>query len=309
MIQPAAESTVRLPDGRRLGYAAFGDPQGAPILHFHGAVSSRWEGLWFDAAARSVGARLVCVDRPGIGDSDPGPGRRILDWPADVSALADHLGFARFGVLGVSGGGPFALACGALAGARIGRVALVAGAAPIHDPAVFALLARPQRLLFAALPVAPGLGRFLLGALGLLPPSLAGLRVAAICTAIGGLAPADRAAIRDPAIRALADACPPHARSATFARGSRGVVSDGVLCLRPWGFDVASVQVPVDLWYGEDDRIIPPGMGRWLAARLPRAAARYLPGEGHLSLVLRHAPDVLAPLVAAVREGAGSIRA
>ena len=99
--------TIRLRDGRLLGYAEYGVPEGKPVLHFNGFPGTRFEAsLIADAAAR-VGVRLIGVDRPGMGLSDFQPGRRILDWPDDVLELADALGLERFAVMGVSGGGPF----------------------------------------------------------------------------------------------------------------------------------------------------------------------------------------------------------
>ena len=96
---------IRLSDGRRLGYSEYGDPHGRPVLFFHGFGTSRVICPPDDALARSVGARLIAVDRPGIGLSDPLPGRRLLDWPADVAQLANQLQLDRFAI----GVGPVAV--------------------------------------------------------------------------------------------------------------------------------------------------------------------------------------------------------
>ena len=100
-----------LPDGRSLGYAAYGDPQGKPLFFFHGFPSSRLEAQFTEGVAGRLGARIIAIDRPGFGRSDFKKERRIRDWPDDVLALADALGIDRFAVLGVSGGGPYAAAC------------------------------------------------------------------------------------------------------------------------------------------------------------------------------------------------------
>ncbi|KAI3322652.1 alpha/beta-hydrolase [Xylariaceae sp. AK1471] len=103
---------LKLGEQRNLAYAIFGDPNAAKtVFYHHGFPSSRNEAVGFDDAARKHGIRLISVDRPGHGHSTPQPNRRILDWPADLSTLAEHLNADAFAVLGISGGAPYALAC------------------------------------------------------------------------------------------------------------------------------------------------------------------------------------------------------
>jgi pimeloyl-ACP methyl ester carboxylesterase len=104
-------ATAELHDGRRLGYAEWGPADGTPVLGFLGTSLSSLAHLGEDAP-RAAGVRLVLVDRPGYGRSDHQPGRTLLDWPADVAELADALAIERFAVFGMSGGGPYAAACG-----------------------------------------------------------------------------------------------------------------------------------------------------------------------------------------------------
>src|SRR5512136_1067134 len=125
--------TIRLRDGRRLGYVEFGDPAGKPIFHFHGYPGSRLEGRIIHAAAVKCGARFIAVDRPGMGLSDFEPKRRILDWPDDVVELADFLNINQFAVEGASGGGPYSLACAYKVGDRLTHVATVSGVGPFWD--------------------------------------------------------------------------------------------------------------------------------------------------------------------------------
>ncbi len=126
---------ILLADGRALAlaYAQCGDAQGRPVFFFHGLPSSRL--MHPDAAVcRSLGIRLVTVDRPGFGHSDPKPGRSLLDWADDVKALADQLGIDQFAVVGPSGGGPFVAACAYRLPTRIKRAAIVGGSGPIDEP-------------------------------------------------------------------------------------------------------------------------------------------------------------------------------
>src|SRR5215831_6622757 len=131
-------STVILADGRRIGYAEWGDADGRPLLYFHGWPGSRLEGRLGAEAARASGVRLVALDRPGMGLSDRLPRRRLIDWPSDVAAVADALGLRRFAVLGISGGGPYAVACARMLADRLIGVGVVSSLAPMDAPGVTA---------------------------------------------------------------------------------------------------------------------------------------------------------------------------
>jgi len=128
--------TIKLADGRKLGYDEFGSQDGRPVFYFHGTPSSRleWQLFGSDALAKALRLRLIVPDRPGMGLSSFAAGRRISDWPADVASLADHLGMQRFAVLGYSGGGPYAVACALALPERLTRVGVVSGAGPFDQP-------------------------------------------------------------------------------------------------------------------------------------------------------------------------------
>ena len=103
--------TIQLRDGRTMGAAMVGPSDGFPIFHCHGSGSSRLEVHLLAAKASAQEVRLIGLDRPGIGHSDPKTGYRLLDWPDDVVEVADRFGIERFAVEGISAGGPYALAC------------------------------------------------------------------------------------------------------------------------------------------------------------------------------------------------------
>lgn len=115
-------NTIQLPDGRKLSYAEYGDPQGMPVFFFHGFPGSRYDGEYSGQAAAEMGIRLIAPDR------------RLLDWPADVCCLADTLGLDKFGVLGYSGGGPHALVCAYRIPERLTTVGVMAGVGPVTEP-------------------------------------------------------------------------------------------------------------------------------------------------------------------------------
>ena len=147
---------LRLADGRRLAWSEFGAPTGRVLIHCHGTPSSRVEGLVLHQAALG-GVRVIVPDRPGFGRSDPQPGRSLADWPADVAALADHLGIHRFAVSGISGGGPHALVCATHLGDRVSVVVPVNASPEAQSPLMRELPWRTRLLLwFAASPTLAG---------------------------------------------------------------------------------------------------------------------------------------------------------
>jgi pimeloyl-ACP methyl ester carboxylesterase len=161
---PTLVSAVELSDGRRLCYSAGGPARGYPVVYLHGAIGSpRWRTPALDAVIEALGIRFVVVHRPGFAGSDVHPGRRVASHAADVSELADALGWGRFSVLGVSAGAPYALAC---AWAMGGRVARTAAVSPFPPPAVAAPRGRLRLRYSVPLAVfdAPGIGPPLAGA-------------------------------------------------------------------------------------------------------------------------------------------------
>jgi len=283
--------TIELGDGRRLAYAEHGDPRGTPVLFCHGWLASGLTRHPDDALTASLGVRLVTVDRPGIGRSDPDRATTLLAAAADLAALADHLGLDRFGVLGHSGGGPYALACAFLLPERVERVAIACGFAPFDRPNAYAGMTARMR----------GWARLLRRAPWLAGPSLGGAPKRfrrdpdkAFAKQFGHLCAADEAALEDPQLRAVLLA----AAVESLAAGSAAVARESqLLFAAPWGFDPSSVRCHVDLWYGEVDTIVPVEMGSYLARTIPDSHLTVLPGEGHTLLFTRWA-DILRELSA-----------
>ena len=135
MATDNTSTTIKLKDGRLLGYAEYGAPEGKPVFYFHGFPGSRLDWLLCDAsAAAELNIRIIAIDRPGMGLSDFKRGREILDWPDDVVELADVLQVDRFAVLGISGGGPYACACAFKISERLTTTAIVCGMGPSEAP-------------------------------------------------------------------------------------------------------------------------------------------------------------------------------
>jgi pimeloyl-ACP methyl ester carboxylesterase len=285
------EGVVRLRDGRRLGYAEYGRPDGRPVFYFHGFPGCRLEAALVHEIARALGVRMTAFDRPGYGLSDAQPDRTLRDWANDVSDAADALGIERFAVLGVSGGGPYALACAHAIPERLTATAVVAGLAPVDRPELRRDLIWPMRAGFFLGRRAPWLfGLFAAGLVSASPHSHADY----VMRLLGGAdGEADRRLAHDPRFRR---AIVSSIREA-LRRGAHAARQDVQIYARAWGFSLNDISTPVDIWHGEADGTVPATMGRYLAQQLPQCRARFLPGEGHFSLPYVHAEKILLTLV------------
>jgi pimeloyl-ACP methyl ester carboxylesterase len=283
------EHRVRLPDGRTLACLQLGDPAGAPVLYFHGFPGSRFEArVAADAAAR-LGSRLLAVDRPGFGQSTFQPGRTIGGWAADIAALADELELGRFSIVGVSGGGPYALACAALLSDRLARVALVCPLGPLDVADGKAGMLALDRVMLALATHAAPLAR---GVVHMLAHWMRQDADRYVKFMMAGMVSPDRDLFDDPGYRSLVAASTAEA----LRQGGTGAAWELTLISRPWDFRLQDVRMSVSLWQGLADQILPAAMARRLAAALPACNPRYFPGEGHLSLVVRQIGEVLAEL-------------
>jgi pimeloyl-ACP methyl ester carboxylesterase len=285
----AGGEVVRLRDGRRLGYSQRGTAGGAPVLDFHGNPGSRLSFWGADDVVRSRDVRVISVDRPGIGLSDPRPGRRVADWPNDVADLADALGLDVFSVMGHSVGAAYAAACAHALPDRVRAAALVSPIIPLDSPRAIGELGKPGQWMLAR--DRPRALRVLIRALFLLArlaPTLARRTFGAKST------PAEKAISSRPDVmrRALDSA-----REST-RQGARGLVDDMRVAMRPWGFDPAQIRVPLMVWQGDQDSSIPEAWGYWWADTVPGARLERRPGEGHL-LIEERIGEILDALVRA----------
>jgi pimeloyl-ACP methyl ester carboxylesterase len=286
------DSTLLL-DGRSWMVRQSGDLDGRAVVYFHGTPSSRLEPAYADAAAAELGVRLVCFDRPGYGGSTAA-GFGLASVAASTGAIADRLRVDRFATLGQSGGGPFALACAAVLGDGVTRVAVTSGAIPFQrvpgaldrldeeDAAALALL--PDRTAAAA-GLASGFEPFREQLRGPDGPILAAFRARH--------SPRDNEILEWPGVaagllRSLRE---------SMVAGPSGGGWDNVAWIGEWDIDLSDVRQPVDLWYGGDDGRHPPGDAEWLAEHLPDATLHLVPESGHL-LVIEHISEILTTLTA-----------
>ncbi|MDA8094584.1 MAG: alpha/beta hydrolase [Betaproteobacteria bacterium] len=287
---PRLNDRIRLDDGRWLGFSESGHPQGAPVFVFHGLPGSRLQQHPNEDIATSLGLRLIGIDRPGFGQSDFNPRRRLLDWPDTVLTLADRLGVGRFRVAGVSGGAPYALACACKFPSRLDGTLIVSGAGP-YEAFRNAAMGRTPRLALTLARHTPGLLRPLarwMAQTGRQSPDRYLDRLSHT------LAPIDSAILARPDVRGMFRSDLPEA----FRGGPQGMIHDLSLLARPWGFGLEEVRADVQLWHGEADTSVPVTVGRYLAAELPRCRARILPTDGHF-MVLERWAEILEHWLAA----------
>ncbi len=279
--------TVDGPDGRKLLVHEGGVPGGVPVLFMNGTPGSSliYEPHRHDAEAKGI--HLFSYDRPGYGGSTRNHGRNVADCAADVVAVCDALGFDRFCVWGISGGGPHALATAALLPERVAAAASLASVAPYDADGLdfFDGMGEQNIKEFGAILEGEERHRETLERDGaeILSTSADGL-VEIWRTLLG---PADVEVANGRLAQYLLDAV-----RAGIGERLDGWLDDDIAFATPWGFDLASIRIPVLHWQGEQDKFVPFGHGVWLAEHIPGVDSRLTPDDGHLTLAERRVPEV-----------------
>lgn len=287
---PDSQSFV-LPDNRVLGFSEYGNPDGYPLMFFHGFPSSRLEASGLVGNKHGRNLRIIAPDRPGFGLSTFQEHRKIMDWPADVQALADHLEISRFAILGGSGGGPYALACAQLLPPKmLSAVGVLAGAPPIEAG---------KKDLSLMYRVMASLAQY--GMLGMIVDTwVAVARVVANTpqgiNAINGMLvkgqSEEEAQIsiedrREKLMRAVFEA---------YTQGSQATSQEALLLTDSWDIEFENVKYDkIQVWHGKDDANAPISMIRYMVDRLPYAVLREV--EGTHYTMSEYLEEVLLQLV------------
>lgn len=289
MTLPRIDTFVQLSDKRRLAYAEYGDSNGAPVLLLHGLPGSRLSWGLIPNNPFPPGLRIIAPDRPGYGQSDPKPRRTLLDWANDITELADALKIERFAVVGVSGGGPGALACAWKMPERLTSVGVVACPAPTNAPGVLEGMSKTNRFfmnLAWRLPLLSSLNVRLLASVIRYNPAHY------INTMKLKMHDVDKVILACPEIQ--------HMLIEDFTEalrgGAQGMVSDmSANHGRPWGFPLDKIKIRILFWFCELDLSVPPAMGRYLSNAVPNCEATFISDAGHL-WILVHLNEVLNTL-------------
>ncbi|WP_123670961.1 alpha/beta fold hydrolase [Actinocorallia herbida] len=246
----------------------------------HGTPGSRSGPLPRGIVLHRLGVRLLSYDRPGYGDSARRPGRCVRHAADDVRAIADHLGYERFSVVGRSGGGPHALACAALLPDRVTMAAVLVTVAPPDSKGLdwYGGMGELNRREYSGIDLDPagGLGEIIRKADEIKKDPESLLRMLGGDLSSGDLRIVEDVEIREQLIRTYGEA---------LKYGADGWVDDVLALRRPWGFDPSQIQVPTLLWHGSQDRFSPVDHTRWLAARIPAAETYVERGATHFGAV------------------------
>jgi len=274
-----------------VGFYEYGDPNGEPLFALHGVPSCGAGFDWTDEPARQRGIRVIAPDRPGVGLSDPRPRRPVIEYAAELAAIADALGVDGFTVLGYSGGGPYACAVAYALPDRLRAVGIAAGMGQVGVWANTSDFETTDARFLDMAQRRPTLARAILRTVA---ASAKAMPKQAVASFAKELSPSDRVVLES-----LGD---PRATMALFTqaflRGARGVVDDYATLAQPWGFDVEAIRLPVLVWQGDADTMVPAVQSHELVRRLPDATLTVFPGEGHLAPVT-HIEEILDALFAA----------
>ena len=278
IARPKLEGNIAVGDDRQIGFAEFGDPQGRAIFWLHGTPGARRQiPMEARVYAEQRQIRLIGIDRPGIGSSTPYQYDTAFAFAEDLRTIADTLGLDKFEVIGLSGGGPYTLACAAAMPDRVVAAGVLGGVAPVRG----------------ADAIGGGVSTLVTVAAQVIEVAGAPIRLAA-----SGLIRLIRP-VAEPALYAYARISPEADRrllvrpefKAMFLddllNGSRKQLAapfaDIVVFARDWGFRLDEVKVPVRWWHGDRDHIVPFEHGQHVVSRLPDAELSHVPGESHLA--------------------------
>lgn len=265
-------NTLKLHDGRVLGYAEYGDPKGKPIFFFHGWPGSRFSGKETDEAGKKIGVRIISTDRPGIGLSSYKKNRKLIDWPEDVVELSGHLYIQKFSVMGVSGGGPYAAVCAYKIPSRLIKVGIVVGLAPIHVKGNLEGMAWQGKYGWPYYHRIP-----LLSTLSALGAALEFRYFPILGSLIAFPTKEDRILYRK-AIKSEGNGV-----KEAFRQGIRGPSLELKIYSGDWGFNVKDIRANVYLWYGAKDNCVSLNMGRYYKSQISRSRLFIDPNGVHLS--------------------------
>jgi pimeloyl-ACP methyl ester carboxylesterase len=291
IARPKLEGTIAVGDDRQIGFAEFGDPQGRAVFWLHGTPGARRQiPMEARVYAERANIRLIGIDRPGIGSSTPYQYDTVFAFAEDLRTIADTLGIDKMIVIGLSGGGPYTLACAAAMPERVVAAGVIGGVAPTvgSDAISGGLMALGSRVA-PLLQLAGGPIRLTATALiRLIKPA-----ASPVVDLYGRMSPeADRRLLARPEIKAMF--------LDDLLNGSRKQMAapfaDIIVFARDWGFRLDQVKVPVRWWHGDHDHIVPFAHGQHVVAKLPDVELYHLPGESHLA-GLGRAEEILRTMI------------
>ena len=287
-MNKTTEKYLKLPGGRQLCYAEYGNPKGQPIFVFHGNPNSRLFWGMIPGSPFLPNVRLIAPDRPGFGQSDFIEGvTTVENWPNDVVALADSLGIEKFSVFAPSGGGPFALSCAWKIPEHLTSVGIFAGVGPFIPETDKNIIA-PIRMMWTKAPKVPGLFKLQMKINAWLARHFTKLYIKLILSEFGEI---DRKVYANLNIAQTIKAD----RNESYRQGGIGSWYD-IMIPCNWPIPLNEIKAKVYLWHGEDDISVPQAMAHYMAEKIPNCEAKFIKGAGHF-WIFEHLPEMLEKLV------------
>jgi pimeloyl-ACP methyl ester carboxylesterase len=287
--------TIILKDGRKLGFAESGNPEGAPVFYFHGWLGGRFDLHLAEIFEIQIKYRLISVDRPGIGLSSYQENREILDWSNDILELADHLEIDKFHILGMSGGGPYVAACAYKIPTRLLSAGIIGGMGPYEDSRK--MLKNPNRILFALFNKLPFSLKIIL------LPMWKRFRKMEYNEKTGEFLAKQGKNLPEPDKKVYENSAFQefmifHLKD-ILQQESKGPLLDGKLFTKPWNFKLKDISKDLKcyVWHGELDKNVPVKIGKFVASQIPNSEIILYPDEAHISLVVNKINEILNKLV------------
>ena len=269
--------TITLSDGRSLGFAEYGDPDGFVVFFMHGQPGNR---LFHpdSSITKSAGIRLIIPDRPGYGLSANAPGRKLADWPGDLIQLADSLAVEQFGLIGFSAGGPYALVCAAVYPEKIRQLLLISSAPPLSDRNLLAKMPLLVRLNYWTLRLLP---RFFYLTFEWYWSRARKNPMSFIHLTERQSSLADQKILKEPQVQEMILSC----WEENLRVESTGYVRDAEILFGEWGFDLSEIETTVLLWWGDQDRNTPTAVRDFYESQLSNTRLYRQPELGHFGFL------------------------
>jgi len=276
--------TLALKNGKSISYAEYGDPGGKPIIGFHGMPGSRLMMKLLDKTALNFGARIIAPERPGYGLSQPSSNGTLLKYTDDILELANTMEFTEFAVLGVSGGGPYGLACAYTLSHRLTVTAIVSGIGPLRLPNSTKEMLFMNKIMF-------NLGRLAPRLVGFLLPRLLRTSLRTMERHV------EQGASPTPNITPEVFAIMTADQREAILTGGQGIIFDMKNLWRPWGFQLEDIPGKVYLWHGQADNLAPSILAHYVADHLPNCESVFYPEEGHSEPLTKHLDEIIGKIV------------
>ncbi len=278
-------NSLDLPDGRKMGFNEYGDPHGVPIFYFHGTPGSRLEAGRLHEMGATHRYRVIGLDRPGMGLSTYDPNRTLLSWAKDVAYFADCLSLKKFFLMGHSGGAPYVAACAYALPDRVEGAAIISGMGPFEKPEAQMGLATGQKIinhLIRLIPPSANLMMWLTEKMLKNPDKM-------FEHMVKQLPQPDQLVFSDPEEKKFLIISSLEA----FREGSKGPAQEMQLLLKPWGFNLEAINIPIHIWYGALDKQAPRSHAELYAKLIPHAQLEVRDNEGHISILKNRMGEIL----------------